>query len=377
MVVTQKQVDHALHEISIEKKKLENYNDELAKNVASTQALKAVKRQLERNNKILRERLNKANDQANANSPYLETKNVNEMYNIEINKLQDYLEIIKNKKESAAFELRQAKIDNANAKDQYNQAEAHIEKLRVDLENERRIADSATQKYQVLSHEVENLSNICEFNRQIYEAKLSNLRAQLLRNQTAQDIYEEATNEGHQLVEVDIKAVLTIFRNEYQEILDKAYHQERNELINEINILEKKLSNLDEISNSQKGKISYYQSELNRLNDQKLLLERDCTELTSKALNETNKFEQSRDELLSNIKKTTKAIRKMENDLDSMIREDNEAVKLIIQLQLEINAYKTLMEIENVYDDPNSVIVEDNISRFKSGEIMDVRLSEV
>jgi len=56
------------------------------------------------------------------------------MYNIEINKLQDYLEIIKNKKESAAFELRQAKIDNANAKDQYNQAEAHIEKLRVDLE---------------------------------------------------------------------------------------------------------------------------------------------------------------------------------------------------------------------------------------------------
>ena len=299
------------------------------------------------------------------------------MYNIEINKLQDYLEIIKNKKESAAFELRQAKIDNANAKDQYNQAEAHIEKLRVDLENERRIADSATQKYQVLSHEVENLSNICEFNRQIYEAKLSNLRAQLLRNQTAQDIYEEATNEGHQLVEVDIKAVLTIFRNEYQEILDKAYHQERNELINEINILEKKLSNLDEISNSQKGKISYYQSELNRLNDQKLLLERDCTELTSKALNETNKFEQSRDELLSNIKKTTKAIRKMENDLDSMIREDNEAVKLIIQLQLEINAYKTLMEIENVYDDPNSVIVEDNISRFKSGEIMDVRLSEV
>lgn len=377
MVVTQKQVDHALHEISIEKKKLENYNDELAKNVASTQALKAVKRQLERNNKILRERLNKANDQANANSPYLETKNVNEMYNIEINKLQDYLEIIKNKKESAAFELRQAKIDNANAKDQYNQAEAHIEKLRVDLENERRIADSATQKYQVLSHEVENLSNICEFNRQIYEAKLSNLRAQLLRNQTAQDIFEEATNEGHQLVEVDIKAVLTIFRNEYQEILDKAYHQERNELINEINILEKKLSNLDEISNSQKGKISYYQSELNRLNDQKLLLERDCTELTSKALNETNKFEQSRDELLSNIKKTTKAIRKMENDLDSMIREDNEAVKLIIQLQLEINAYKTLMEIENVYDDPNSVIVEDNISRFKSGEIMDVRLSEV
>jgi len=229
----------------------------------------------------------------------------------------------------------------------------------------RRIADSATQKYQVLSHEVENLSNICEFNRQIYEAKLSNLRAQLLRNQTAQDIFEEATNEGHQLVEVDIKAVLTIFRNEYQEILDKAYHQERNELINEINILEKKLSNLDEISNSQKGKISYYQSELNRLNDQKLLLERDCTELTSKALNETNKFEQSRDELLSNIKKTTKAIRKMENDLDSMIREDNEAVKLIIQLQLEINAYKTLMEIENVYDDPNSV------------EIMDVRLSEV
>ena len=50
---------------------------------------------------------------------------------------------------------------------------------------------------------------------------------------------------------------------------------------------------------------------------------------------------------------------KQERELQRLIDEDNVAVKLIIQLQLEINAYKALMEAEegkyaNV--DPNGIL---------------------
>lgn len=55
--ITQNQIDYTIKEINNEKHKLEAYNDELAKSVASTQALRAVKRQLEKQNRLLRMRL--------------------------------------------------------------------------------------------------------------------------------------------------------------------------------------------------------------------------------------------------------------------------------------------------------------------------------
>ena len=127
MVVSQAQVDQSLREISVEKHKLENYNDELAKNVASTQALRAVKRQLERSNALLRARLNQTTE-ANAN---IKNHDVDQMYNEEIRKLKEYLEIIKSKKSTAEFELQQAKIDNREAKEEFAKTDVMVKQLNV------------------------------------------------------------------------------------------------------------------------------------------------------------------------------------------------------------------------------------------------------
>lgn len=263
--------------------------------------------------------------------------------------------------------LNQAKEDNQKAKQQKYEAERQLENLKISLSKETELAKIAAEKISFCNHEVETLRNVLNFNKKVHEAQLNNLRNQLYKQQNSNTIYEELNSRDGENYEIDIKSVLSIFRAEYLEILEKAYNQEKNELIYEINELETKLKRLDIIAQEQRDRIDFYNTELINLNNKKDKLEREAVVYKNIADEESKSFESKRDEILFNIKNTMKKTRLLESELNVLVREDNEAVKLIIQLQLEINAYKTLMEIE---DSESLVSLEKNNVEYLLGELI-------
>ena len=65
--------------------------------------------------------------------------------------------------------------------------------------------------------------------------------------------------------EIDIQSVLDDFRKEYQDILEKAYEQERRDLIEECVKLERRIQELEKHLTEQKGKIVLTNKEIQSL----------------------------------------------------------------------------------------------------------------
>ena len=87
---------------------------------------------------------------------------------------------------------------------------------------------------------------------------------------------------------------------------------------------------------------------------------------------EQRRYEQEREALLKKIQDLEESKRRLEKELALLIDEDNAAVKLIIQLQLEINAYRALMEAEeDIYADQLEIPLSDITRRSLNLSISD------
>jgi len=162
--------------------------------------------------------------------------------------------------------------------------------------------------------------------------------------------------------------------------LEKAYEQERRDLIEECVKLERRIQELEGQLQAQKARISRTVEEIEHLKQELEELEKKAKEYKHEGQAEQRAFEKERDEILSKIVKLEEHKQKQEKELQRLIDEDNIAVKLIIQLQLEINAYRALMEAEEgKYVDPNGIleIPLSTLARKDSSSTSDSEISHV
>merc|ERR1712233_109705 len=108
--------------------------------------------------------------------------------------------------------------------------------------------------------------------------------------------------------------------------------------------LERRIQELEGQLEAQKARISRTAEEIEHLKQELEELEKKAKIYKHEGQAEQRAFEKERDEILSKIVKLEEHKQKQERELQRLIDEDNIAVKLIIQLQLEINAYRALME---------------------------------
>jgi len=364
--LTRSQVDRAMKDINYEKKLLESCNDELARTIASTQALKSVKKQLERTNRALKNRLT-----AEKNST-MDLEDVNKLYDAEILRLTEYLEILREKEKTANFELSQCQHDRTNAITQLTHVEERLLSAKSDAARSQQQARNAALQKNRLNHEIEHLQSVLYFNKKLHTTEINNLNAQLLGLDGIVN-EEESYNPDRDDHVVDIKRILNVFKIEYQDILDRSFEQEKNDLIIEKQNLERLNEEMDKNANGLKMKIAVYIKELQKLNDNLSQLDIEASKLKKEASGERIEFEQKRSQILIDVKETTEKSKIAEIELDRLIREDNSAIKLIIQLQLEINAYRTLMNVDCVVND---IMNEDYITNSINIPLSEIKSSQ-
>merc|ERR1712157_552878 len=132
----------------------------------------------------------------------------------------------------------------------------------------------------------------------------------------------------------------------YEEILKRVYEHERDELLKDIAALEAQKAHLDSENTKRQKAIADYQRDIARLNEELAMLEKQGRDLRRQGEEEQKHFEEHRDQVLANIEKAEKRKGELERELRRLEEEDDETMKLIIQLQLEINAYRALIEAE-------------------------------
>lgn len=393
MVITQNDFESTIQEINLEKSKLENYNDELAKNVASTKALKLVRSKLEQENALLKRQLDLQNRRLNhsfsshssSSSSSSESseneekisikkesrlfkrptqKKLDQLYEIEISKLKDYLEICRNKRSTIYKELEFVKEDNETALNKLHQVNDHVNQLKTTLEHEKNQAIDYNIKCKALKYELENMENQSNLDKKVHVMKLKHLENHIKKLEADMELSQKTMNESMEFAAKvdknagnteDIKSVLTIFKNEYERILQRAYDLEKSDLTHQIDQYEKKLSSFDTIYETQIERLQSLEADLVKLEEKRIKTNRRINELTIISNAESEKFENVRDSLTDNISKLTKKTKLFDKEIEVLIKEDNSTVKAIIQLQLEINAYRTLMEAEGFSFDNGSL----------------------
>ena len=100
-----------------------------------------------------------------------------------------------------------------------------------------------------------------EFQTEVHDAELENLRSLVNRPEQNDGWIPDPFIPN----EVDIKKVLDDFRKEYQDILEKAYEQERRDLIEECVKLERRIQELEGQLEAQKARISRTVEEIEHL----------------------------------------------------------------------------------------------------------------
>lgn len=343
-----KETQHSINEIHKEKNQLERNNDVLAEKIATTHALQNYYQRLKEHNRALK----LSNVQKNPSQI-----DVDYLYDQEVERLRQELKACHEKERVLDREYQDAEHDLKQAKVQLVASEKHVGELRHINDQARREADKAAQELTALHQECEEYKKILEFQTEVHDAEIANLRA--IANQPSNNYNPKY--EAYDAHEIDIQSVLDDFRKEYQDILEKAYEQERRDLIEECVKLERRIQELEQHLTQQKGKIVLTTKEIQNLRQELEELEARAKAAKLQGVHDQRKFEEERDQLLAKIVQLEAEKVKLERELQRLIDEDNVAVKLIIQLQLEINAYRALMEAEEgKYDgrdiDPNGLL---------------------
>jgi len=328
-----KETQHSINEIHKEKNQLERNNDVLAEKIATTHALQNYYQRLKEHNRAL-----KLSSVRNNPSQI----DVDNLYDQEVERLRQELKVCHDRERVLDREYQDAEHDLKQAKLQLVASEKHVGELRHINDQARREADKAAQELTTLHQECEELKKVLEFNSEVHDAEIANLKA--IVNQPSNNYNPQYKDyDAH---EIDIQSVLDDFRKEYQDILEKAYEQERRDLIEECVKLERRIQELEKHLTEQKGKIVLTNKEIQSLKQELEELEARAKAAKVQGVHDQRKFEEERDALLAKIVQLEAEKVKLERELQRLIDEDNVAVKLIIQLQLEINAYRALMEAE-------------------------------
>jgi len=338
----------AIKEINFEKHQLERNNDVLAEKIATTHALQAYHQKLKEHNKALR--------LSGFSDIKVDQNDIDNMYDTEIVRLKEVLETCQKRERVLDYEYNQVEADYQKSKEQLHDSEEHVKQLKISSEIARKDADRAVAELNTLTQECEELRGVLEFNSDVHKAELDNLRIVLQGQPSTEYLPDYSTN----VARIDIQKVLVDFRREYQEILERAYEQERQDLLDEVKRLEAKLRELEiHLANQQRKRDSYH-SDIESLKRELQILEMEATKYKRLGDDEQRRYEQEREALLKKIQDLEESKRRLEKELAILIDEDNAAVKLIIQLQLEINAYRALMEAEeDIYADHLEIPLSD------------------
>lgn len=341
-----KETQESIQSIHKEKNQLERNNDVLAEKIATTHALQNYYQRLREHNRALKK------SQIKHSPTQIDVDN---LYDQEVERLRQELKVCHDRERVLDREYHDAEHDVKQAKLQLVASEKHVEELRHINDQARHEADRAVGELNTLNQECEELKKVLDFQTEVHGAELENLRNLVNRPENHYDPKYQAYDAN----EIDIQKVLDDFRKEYQEILEKAYEQERRDLIEECVRLERRIQDLENQLQVQKSRIVRTNEEIGNLKNELEELEKKAKAYKIEGTAEQRAFEKERDEILSKIVKLEDHKQKQERELQRLIDEDNVAVKLIIQLQLEINAYKALMEAEegkyaNV--DPNGIL---------------------
>lgn len=327
----------AIRDIKKEKNQLERNNDNLADKIATTHALQAYYNELKLRNKLLR-------NQSHHHQPG-EQQDLDKLYDAEIQKLKEDLDTCQATEKKLQYELKEAVTDKLNAEDLHSKTKREVEYLENEAAKAREAASKASDKLSSLNYEVEELEKVKKFNEEVHAAELENLRRLVGRvrsNSNSSASHSSMTYPE----EIDIQKMLDDFRKEYEEILKRVYEQERDELLKDIAALEAQKAHLDSENAKRQKAIADYQRDIARLNEELAMLEKQGRDLRRQGEEEQKHFEEHRDQVLANIEKAEKRKTELEKELRRLEEEDDETMKLIIQLQLEINAYRALIEAE-------------------------------
>lgn len=341
-----KETQESIQSIHKEKNQLERNNDVLAEKIATTHALQNYYQKLREHNRALKK------SQIQHSPTQID---VDDIYDQEVERLKQELKVCHDRERVLDREYNDAEHDLKQAKLQLVASEKHVEELRHINDQARNEADRAVAELNTLNQECEELKKVLDFQTEVHGAELENLRNLVNRPESHYDPKYKDIEAN----EIDIQKVLDDFRKEYQDILEKAYEQERRDLIEECVKLERRIQDLENQLQVQKARIVRTNDEIDALKRELEELEKKAKEYKIEGMAEQRQFEKERDDILSKIVKLEEHKQKQERELQRLIDEDNIAVKLIIQLQLEINAYKALMEAEegkyaNV--DPNGIL---------------------
>lgn len=287
---------------------------------------------------------------------------LSDQFDVEIERLQEILKVSEKRNKVIDVEKRNAEEGLQASIQQNQELDDTIEKLVKEVEAANDQAIEANNHLKLLDHEIEELKATLEFRTQLHRAEIENV-AKYVRD------YHEAVESGvehtalphsqadsrHSLanklenIKDDKKLIesLEAFAAEYQKLLDLAFAKEKHVLEEDLKRLEF-MNNylLKEIDNLKKKRIDM-EEEIKELEREKLELERQYAMIATQRSNDKKAWAEERIQMEKQIERIKQEIEIKERQLAVLVRADNKVVRETIQLEMEIQAYRAMMDHEN------------------------------